>query len=84
MSPEMRAFDAWMHVLHPKEFELPADPDPDFEAMFRESAAAMKRWSWAEQLTLGKALTVFYRQHPDTGGFGAPYDPKQPTTSLLS
>ena len=74
MTHEMRAFDAWMHVLHPEQFQLAPDQDPDFEAIFRESIAIIKNDSWETRLTLGKALMSFYHEHPDIGGFGAPYD----------
>jgi hypothetical protein len=33
MTPEMRAFDTLMHILH---------PDPEFEKAFRDSVAVIK------------------------------------------
>lgn len=72
MTPEMRAFDSWMHLLHPETFEVPPDPDPEFDAVFRASIAVLKVAPWTDRLTLGEALLAFYRQHPDIGGWGAP------------
>jgi hypothetical protein len=75
MTPEMRGFDAWMHIMHPDELGLPADPDPDFEKAFRESVRVISGRPWAERLSLGQTLVKFYREHPDVGGFGARRDP---------
>jgi len=34
MTPEMRAFDMWMHIMHPDNLPLPLDPDADIESGF--------------------------------------------------
>ena len=42
MTPEMRAFDNWMHLMNPEEFNLEPDPDPEFEVEFRRSIAVLR------------------------------------------
>jgi len=76
MTSEMRAFDTLMHIMHPEEFQLPPDPDPDFEAVFRQSVTFLKRGSRDALLLMGKTLITFYRDHPSVGGFGAPREPE--------
>lgn len=71
-TPEMRAFDNWITVLHHDEFDLPADPDPDIEAAFRESIELLSNASWEERLKLGRTLIEAYRINPNIGGMGAP------------
>jgi hypothetical protein len=75
MTPEMRGFDAWMHVMHPDVFEIPPDPDPAFDEAFRESVKRLNGGPRGERLAMGDVLIKFYREHPEVGGFGARRDP---------
>lgn len=74
MTPEMRAFDTWVHVLNPEIFELPSDSDPDFDRQFRKSVDDVKRQPRHVQFALGLGLLEFYGKNPNVGGFGAPRD----------
>jgi hypothetical protein len=76
MTAEMRAFDAWMHIMHPEGFVLPPDPDPNFEKAFRESVSALKDGPRDAFLRIGTEFITFYRENPSVGGFGAPREPE--------
>jgi hypothetical protein len=75
MTPEMRAFDNWMHLMNPEEFKLEPDPDPEFEVEFRCSIAVLQASTSDTRLVLGKVLMEFYRANPNAGGYGAPTEP---------
>jgi hypothetical protein len=65
MTPEMKAFDMWMHAMHPNELPLPRDPDPEIEAEYRAAVGYVSTQPIKVQLILANALLSFYCSHPD-------------------
>jgi hypothetical protein len=65
MTPEMRAFDMWMHVMHPDDLPLPPDPDPEIDRNYRMGAARLSNEPLEVQLIMARTLLQFYREHPD-------------------
>jgi hypothetical protein len=65
MSPEMKAFDMWMHAMNPDELPLPKDPDPDIDAGYRAAVGHLSKQPVSVQLTLANALLALYRANPD-------------------
>lgn len=63
ISPEMRAFDAWMKVTHPEHFQLP--PDPDIDEEYREATDFLRSQPRGASLIVGKTLIGYFRDHPD-------------------
>jgi hypothetical protein len=63
----MRAFDEWMKVTHPDEFELPPDPDEDVEWGYRQAVEMLKTGPKSQRLVLANGLLKFFREHPDGG-----------------
>jgi len=63
ISPEMRAFDAWMKVTHPDHFNVA--PDPDIEEDYRTALEFIKAEPRGFGLLLGKGLIEYFRLHPD-------------------
>jgi hypothetical protein len=64
MTPEMRAFDAWVQVLNPDHFELPQDPDPEIDAAFRDSVALLQGGTWESRLSTGKVFAHLLPRAP--------------------
>jgi hypothetical protein len=65
-TPETKAFDMWMKLLHPNEFKLPIDHDPEFEKAFRKGVEDLKRdGGKAAKLVLANSLLQFFRQRTD-------------------
>ncbi|MCK1742413.1 hypothetical protein IVA80_16465 [Bradyrhizobium sp. 139] len=63
-TPEMMAFDSWMKSLHPENFMIPPDPDPDIEALAQEGIALIKAPPREHQLRLARAYLTYFSQHP--------------------
>ncbi|PWE78886.1 hypothetical protein XF30_21205 [Bradyrhizobium sp. SUTN9-2] len=64
-TPEMKAFDAWMKALHPDEFKVPPDPDPDIEKLSRDAIEVVKAAPRNVQLRLAKGLLTVMKENPD-------------------
>lgn len=65
MSAEMKAFDMWMHAMHPDELPLAVDPDPEIEADYRAAVGHLSEQAMEVQLILARTLLTFYRSHPN-------------------
>jgi hypothetical protein len=66
MTPEMAAFHTWMRIMHPDEFQLPQDPDPDIEQGYRAALEYLRVEPWDVRLSLGKATLEYYRKNPNS------------------
>lgn len=64
LTPEMQAFDDWARVRSPDLFQLPRDPDEEFEVAYREAVALLKSAPWDVQIMGGKAALTVYRDNP--------------------
>ena len=62
-TPEMRAFDLWMKVLNPDKFNLPPDPDPASEKVYRDSIEVLKNAPKSERLIMSQGLLKYFREH---------------------
>jgi hypothetical protein len=65
MTPEMRAFDMWMHAMHPEELPLPPDSDPEIDRSYRISVERLSKEPIDVQLIMATTLLQFYREHPE-------------------
>lgn len=63
ITPEMRAFDAWMKVTHPDQFKVP--PDPDIDTEYRQALTFLKTQPRGASLVMGKTLIAYFKAHPD-------------------
>lgn len=63
-TPEMRAFDDYIHALYPDYFSIPADEDQEIERLYREAINRLKDAPHEDQTILGKSLLQFYRDNP--------------------
>jgi hypothetical protein len=72
MTPEMRAFDSWMHIMHPDKFEVQIDADLEFEQAYRAAVATLKGSGRRASLMLGPALIRYFKENLNAPGFGAP------------
>lgn len=63
-TPEMRAFDDYIHFLYPNYFEIPADEDPEVDRRYREAVDRLKDAPHEERTVVGKALLQLYRDNP--------------------
>jgi hypothetical protein len=61
-TPEMRAFDDWMHAIYPEAFQPPSHEDPEVERLYGKR---VKELPLEARLMAGKAILDFYRNNPD-------------------
>lgn len=64
-TPEMRAFDDFIQFMHPDDFNIQPDPDPDIERSYRQSLEILSGEPFEVRMTIGKALLQHYRENPD-------------------